>query len=165
MERFLKFSDSKGTHILLTKEEVERVNTRLEFSHTIRVQGESASRPLYLQPNEFDAGRRRFSTYGEDAGRILDLRNILRYDSLLRGIRNRSEILLITFLGVGVAAIWFIGGGKAPAIAYATVDLSGEGLGRFLVPAAAAFIALTGTMFAVLARLKKRGGSGGIEVR
>ena len=160
MEQFVKFSDSKGTPIFLTKKEVERVNKRLEFSHTIKVFGDHASRPLYLMPKEFERGKRRYKTYGDDEERLLDVHRILKKESFVREVKRRGEFILMGLLAAGAVGLWFLGGGKAPAIAYATIDLSGENISKFIVPVAVAFIVGTVLMFAFLRQLKQRKDSG-----
>ncbi len=162
-EQFVKFADANGTPLLLTRKEVEQINTRLEFSHTIKVFGDNASRPLYLMPKEFDKGKRRWRNFGGDESKLLDVRQSLKRDLLIRKLQGRSDFLLMGLLAGAVTGLWFLGGGKGPAIAYATIDLSGDNIAKLIVPAAVAFTVVTVLMFAFIHQIKKK--KGHFEIR
>lgn len=147
MEQFVKFADAEGTELYLTRKEVEQVNKRLEFSHTIKVFGTHISRPLYIMPKEFECGVRRFKHYANEKERLLDIGKLTRWESRLHALKSRSDLILILLLAGCVAALWFLGGGKTPAIAYAILDFSDQGIGRYVIPAAAVLLLLALGLF------------------
>ena len=145
MEQFVEFTDSEGTDIYLTRKEVEQVNKRLEFSHTIKVFGKHTSRPLYLTPREFEHGKRRFKHYAGEDGRMLDITKLTRWESKLRSLRSRSDLMLFIFLTSCIAVLWSLGGGKP--IANVIRDFSDDGIGKYAIPAAAALLLLALLLF------------------
>ena len=155
MELFVRFRDEKDVPLLLTKKEVEQINTRLEFSHTIRVFGSDASRPLYLMPKEYDRARRRFETYGDDKLHLLNVEKSASWDHVLHAVKNNADGVVIALLAGCAIGLWYLGGGKTPAFAYAVFN-PGEGSpGRLALPMVVVALAALGA-FGYF-RLRRRG--------
>lgn len=147
MEQFVKFRDSEGTEIFLTRKEVEQVNKRLEFSHTIKVFGKHTSRPLYIMPKEFERGIRRFKHYAGDKEMLLDITKLTRWQAKLRNLRSRSDLLLFIFLAGSIFVLWHVGGGTP--IANVIRDSDG-GIGKYVIPAAAVLLFLALQLFVLM---------------